>query len=59
MNGPHYINDDLDGLDAAIENAPNELLEEIDGDCQRRFWQDAEGHTEVAPDKADWTKDEQ
>lgn len=53
MNGLHLIEDDLAGDGDAW------LLDEIDGDSHRHFRQDADGQTEVAPDKADWTKDEQ
>lgn len=35
-----------------------ELLDEVDGD-DHSFRTDDEGHTEVAPDEADWTLDPQ
>ena len=53
MNDLHLIEEDL----GATGNAW--LLDEVDGDCHRHFRQDAEGQTEVAPDKTDWTEDAQ
>lgn len=42
-----------------MEREVAELLDEVDCDDGHAFGQDAEGHTEVAPDEADWTLDPQ